>query len=137
MRQKEHLVAIQTHHHGLLLSTLHYEDEIRPLQKLEITKSPKLAKQELSLAQELVDTLYKKKINLSTFKDTYLKKLKKALEAKQAGKKTRTIAHPKKKPATQTLIQTLQESLKKPARTTIPAHYRRSPHTPAHARARA
>ncbi len=116
MHEKEHLGAIQAYKKGLLLSTLHYAYEIRPIKDVAITKSPTLSKQERLLAQELVQKLYTPKFTLAHFKDSYMHKLKLALKKKEKEEKnTKHLKRRKKKaiPKSETLISTLRKSLKK------------------------
>ena len=98
----------------LLLNTLHYEYEIRTT-ALHKTKTTQPTKEELSLALLLINKGTRKKFDLSTYKDTFVEKLKKALKtakktkkvvAKQAKQRKEKVR--KKK----TLAQSLKESLK-------------------------
>ncbi len=117
MHEKEHLAAIQAYKKGLLLSTLHYTYEIRPLKDIAITKAPTLSKQERQLAQELVQKLYTPKLALANFKDSYMHKIRLALKKKEKEEKsTKQLKRRKKKalPKSETLISTLRKSLKKP-----------------------
>lgn len=58
------------------MTTLNYAYEIKHLDLLDELKPPaKLEKQELQLAEMLMKKLYKKKFDISHFKDTFATKL--------------------------------------------------------------
>ena len=84
MREKEYVCAIQVHKSGLLLSTLNYKYEIRDIDELkELQQPPDLKKEELDLAEKLVDQLYEKKFNLEQFKDTFAEQLQEMIDKKE------------------------------------------------------
>lgn len=118
LREKEYPVAIQAHeNNSLLLSTLNYAYEIRPVTDVpELKKVPTIQVKELKLAEQLIKMLYKKKFNIAHFKDTFAQNLK-ALLKKSAGKlpKTQTVKKAgvkskANKPAS-TLMDILQASI--------------------------
>lgn len=116
MHEKEHVVAISFYKNALLLTTLHYEHEIRPFE-LEDSKALMPTQEELSLAFLLIDKLTHKKFDLSKYKDTYVEKLKKALADLQKGKKLKKPSQKKeKKSKEQSLTAALKESLQEEAR---------------------
>lgn len=57
MRNKEHLVAIRPYQDGLLLSLLHFADEIRDIHEVVYVKEKKVDEKELNLAASLLDYL--------------------------------------------------------------------------------
>jgi non-homologous end joining protein Ku len=116
MHEKEHVVAISFYKNMLLLTTLHYEHEIKTLE-IEDVKSLMPTQEELSLAFLLIDKLTHKKFDLSKYKDAYVEKLKKALIALSKGKKVKKPSQKsQKKPKDQSLTATLKESLRTEAR---------------------
>lgn len=115
MRDKEYVSAIQPYHHGLLLTTLNYDYEIRPLHKLQELKSlPKFSADELALAKELIQKLSKKTFDMSKFKDTFFEKIKKELSKKTTKKVRKKVAKPVKKEKVMpefSLLESLRSSL--------------------------
>lgn len=132
MRDKEYICAIEPYEEGLLLTTLNYEYEIRPMERIAaLKKAPKLEKNELTLAIQLIDKMTKKKFDISKFKDTFIEKLKKALKSKKPTKtkpskvkRTRAQEKARKPKKREDLITTLRTSLQTPARERVPAYAR-------------
>lgn len=95
-KDKEYIGAIQPYMNGLLLTTLNYEYEIRPLAKLEELSPPAhMEARELKLAEQLITKLSKKKFDMSRFKDTFAEKLKEQI--KRAAKGLEVIPEVKKR----------------------------------------
>lgn len=57
MRNKEHLIAIRPYSDGLLLSMLHYAEEVREIREVLTLKEKKVDQKELDLAINLLDNL--------------------------------------------------------------------------------
>lgn len=84
MREREYVAAIQPHGPGLLLSTLNYSYEIRDINDLEtLSEPPDLKKQELELAQKLVDQLTEDEFELEEFRDEFAERLQEMMERKE------------------------------------------------------
>ncbi|WP_290596894.1 MULTISPECIES: Ku protein [unclassified Archaeoglobus] len=86
MRGKEHLIALKAFDGGLLLTQLHYIDEIRspaevPGWGIEI----EVSEEELELAKKLVIAM-KKPLKLEEYRDEYKEALMELIEAKLAGR---------------------------------------------------
>jgi len=114
LRDKEYICSIEPYKNILLLTTLNYAYEIKPID-LEI-KIPKVTTEEIKLAQELIKKLTIKKFDINKFKDSYAQKLKKRIHesAKKSGKKikkTKKVIHETTSPS---LITTLKKSIKEP-----------------------
>ncbi|WP_336056702.1 non-homologous end joining protein Ku [Nitratireductor sp. CH_MIT9313-5] len=117
MRGQEHLVAVRPCSSGLLLETLHYEDEIRKTDPFFSSISEKKADKELlSVATELIERKTAA-FDAAAFKDHYADAVRELVEAK-AGK------HRKKAPSSSSskrpegenvidLMSALKESLEK------------------------
>lgn len=87
MRDKQYICVINPYHDTLLLTTLNYAYEIRPLEEVPYLAAPKkLETAELKLAQDLINALSKKKFDLSKFKDTFAQELKAALKSSKKEK---------------------------------------------------
>lgn len=102
IKDREHVCAIQPYEDGLLLNTLHYAYEVRPVPAVSHAK---MDKQQLALAQELIKKLTKNRFNIEQFKDTFAEKLQKQLKHPK-----RKIAAPKAKAKKEKV--SLQELLK-------------------------
>ena len=101
---KENLIIIRAKNHQMILNTLFFEDEIKSNPNQEITE--KVTQAELKLAKTLIQEMtapFKPK----QYKDEYHQKIKKAIEAKIAGKKIVAV-----KEKTQVPIVDLMEALK-------------------------
>lgn len=113
MRDKEYVCAIQPFKNTLLLTTLHYEYEIKHIAKIDELEPPKAVLKELELAKQLVNKLAVKKLNMSQFKDSFAEQLIQKIKQFSKGmkivetKKTKTP-----KVAESSLINALQASLK-------------------------
>jgi DNA end-binding protein Ku len=116
--EREHLVAIRAYQRGLVLHTLHYISEIKPLEDINETpeiKSPSIDEKERSLGQLLVESLASKDFDISRYNDEYTEELEKLINAKAKGK-THLIKQATKEPEqTQDLIAALKASLAKPS----------------------
>lgn len=116
--EKERLVAIRAYQRGLVLHTLHYLSEIKPLEAItEISeaKVPPIDEKERSLGQLLVENLTSKDFDISRYHDEYTDELEKLINAKAKGK-VRMIRQVTKEPQqTQDLIAALKASLEQPS----------------------
>ena len=108
MHEKEHVAAISFYKNMLLLNTLHYSYEIRTVELTEI-ETIKITKEDLSLALLLINKLTHKKLVLAKYKDTFVEKLKKALNSP---KKATKIVGKKEALKTKTKRKSLATSLK-------------------------
>ena len=115
MHEKEHLVAISPHENILLLTSLHYSYEIRPLENMAKVKKVKTDADELALAVQLIKKLTHKKFNIEKYKDTFVESLKKAIKAAKKGKKLKVVKS-KKVATKKTLRDSLRASLRSEAR---------------------
>lgn len=85
MREREYVAAIGPYGPGMLLTTLNYLDEVRSMEGLEgMAEKPPTKRNELELAEQLIDKMTMDKLNLSKFKDNYRERLKQAIEARDA-----------------------------------------------------
>lgn len=113
MHEKEYLIAINTHENMLLLTTLHYQHEIRNVESLYTTKA-KPSREDLTLALQLINKLTRKKFDVTKYKDTFIESLKKAIKTAKKGKKIK--ATQKKTHKKESLRASLQASLQEEAR---------------------
>jgi DNA end-binding protein Ku len=116
--EKEHLIAIRAYQRGFIMHTLHYMDEIKPVEDIkEISeaKVPEIDKNEMSLGKLLVENLTSKTFDISRYHDEYVEELKDLVKAKAKGE-VQVVRQAMKKPRqTQDLIAALKASLARPA----------------------
>ena len=114
----EHLVAIRAYQRGLVLHTLHYLSEIKPVENItEISEArvPVIDEKERSLGRLLVENLTSKDFDISRYHDEYTEELEKLINAKAKGK-IRVVKQVAKEPQqTQDLIAALKASLEQPS----------------------
>lgn len=116
--EREHLVAIRAYQRGLVLHTLHYLSEIRPVEaitEISETKVPSIDEKEISLGHLLVENLTSKDFDISRYHDEYIEELEELINAKAKGK-VRMIRQATRQPEqTQDLIAALKASLEQPS----------------------
>jgi DNA end-binding protein Ku len=105
---KEWFCMIKPQNKVLILYKLRFSDEVRSAAGLSIPDTP-VSKEELKMASMLIGQLTKK-FNPEDYRDTYSEKLMKVIEAKAAGKPSKTlkVVH---NATTGDLMQKLKESL--------------------------
>jgi DNA end-binding protein Ku len=87
MRNKEQLCVIKVLKNALVLSKIHFEDEIRPLDEFKIpTSAVKVTPAETKMAVALIESM-KAPFDISEYKDKYTAQLLKFIENKAKGKK--------------------------------------------------
>ncbi|HTM68543.1 MAG TPA: Ku protein [Candidatus Binatia bacterium] len=86
MRDKEQWVAVRAAKGALQLIDLHYEEEIVPMSALELPKRPAMAKNDLRLAERVVES-FAAPFKPQQYKDEFEEKLKKYVAKKVKGKK--------------------------------------------------
>lgn len=112
MRAKEYVALIQPYESYLLLTTLHYDYEVRDITKTAFVKNIKMSTKELSLAQAFIQKLSVSKFDISDFKDTFAQEIKKLMRKKTATKKIAKKKAVSEKPIKTSLVSHLQESIK-------------------------
>ncbi len=112
MREKEYVCAIMSYKQGLLLTTLNYPYEIRNIADIDnIESAPKMQKQEMELAKELINKLYKEELDLKQFKDTFAEEMAKMLKKAAKGEVIEIKKEEKKEKKEENLIAALKASL--------------------------
>ncbi len=110
LRTKEYPVIIHVYKNSLVLTTLHYADEVADPSRLEELKQlmePK--KDELDLAKRIVSDL-SGEFDIKKYDDTYKEKIKQLIQKKMKGE-TVTYEKPVKEEAKELMVA-LQETLK-------------------------
>ena len=109
MRNKEHLCVIKVLDRALVLSKLHFEQEIKSLDDYKIPASGiKMNPAEVKMAVSLIDNM-KTDFDISMYKDEYAAQLLKFIKAKAKGKKAAPV---KEKAALPDDVNSLLEQLK-------------------------
>ncbi len=114
LRNKEHLAAIRPMGDVLTMATMRFADEIVQPEQLEDVleaKPPKLAKRELDMAKQLIDSLASD-FDADKYRDEYREELLDVLEQKAKGKEV--ISAPSEEPTptkAPDLMAALEESL--------------------------
>ena len=109
MRSQEHLVAVRPFQDGLLLSMLHFADEIRDIHDVVYVKERKVDEKELALATNLLDHLTGN-FNQIDQKDKYREYIEVMAEMKASGQVI-TIEPVKPIEAQVNIIEGLQQSI--------------------------
>lgn len=117
MRGKEYLAAVRPCGDGLLMETLHYEDELRDADELFTgLKDATADKDLLEVATSLIDRKTSA-FDASAYTDKYAEAMQELLEAKRKNKKTPRVHAGEDKPEkgenVVDLMSALKESLKK------------------------
>lgn len=109
MRNKEQLCVIKVLDRALVLSKLHFEEEIRPLDDYQFpAASMKLNPAELKMASALIDSM-KASFDISAYKNEYTAQLLKFIRNKAKGKK---VAPAKTKAKVPDEVSSLLDQLK-------------------------
>ena len=109
---REYVVAVRPGDEVLVLHTMRFADELVPVEKLDIrAPSRKPSERELEMAEQLVESLYKR-FRPSAFKDDYRERVAELIRRKAAGEKIELSAREKPK-ATDDLMAALEASLGK------------------------
>ena len=125
MRNKEYLCALRTQDGAIVLETMHFNDEVIPVDKVDgVPHKAKADERELKMAAQLIESL-STKFKPEKYHDTYREAVKKIIEKKAEGEEivTPPVAKESKGRATN-LMAALEASLAKArgeART-APAH---------------
>lgn len=109
-KDKEHLALLKPEDKALMLITLRYDDEIRPIAGLNLPEKETFSKKELDMALMLINHL-QDHFNAKEYHDTYTEDLKKIIEKKAKGKPIKVVED--QEPAAATDMRSLMEMLKK------------------------
>jgi DNA end-binding protein Ku len=107
--KKEQLVAISPYDGGLVLTTLMYEDEVRPAPEIPATQPVVISDAEIALALQLLGSMTME-FDLSKYRDRYRDGLMQVIQAKVEGKEIPAISKVEARP-TQDLMAALKASL--------------------------
>lgn len=114
MKEKEHTCIIRPYKGALLLTTLFYNYEVRDLNNIEELKNkPSVTKEELKLANELVERMSKDKFDFSTLKDNFADEFKALMKKKLKGEKIVYVQKEKGEKRPADLMTALKASLER------------------------
>ena len=105
-RGKEHLVIIRAYSHGLIMHQMFYDTEVRAFENT--CAKVKLSPVEIAMSKMLVSQFASEKFDKSKYSDTFVEKVKAAVEVKLAGGKINEV---KAKESTSSMADSLRESL--------------------------
>lgn len=108
MHGKEHVCIIQAYQKGLLLTTLHYAEEIHDMTEV-INELPAPSEEEIKLASQLVEKL-SGRLELEEYKDNYRSMVEKMVMQKEKGEEIIVEVRPKPS-APKDLMQELRRSI--------------------------
>ncbi len=111
MRDKEYLVALRAYKKGIIMHVLHYIGEIKPIEELdELKKLVVVKKEELKLAELLIQKLTQDEFKIEKFSDTYTEAVKNLIKAKLEGKEFEVKSEEKVEEA-KSLMEALKASV--------------------------
>lgn len=110
MREKEHVGAISTDGHVLILEQLRYLDEIRSPRGLDVPQKSGYSDHEMQMAIALIDS-QTRHFDPKDFKDTYALQLRRLIAEKARGRKPKVPE--KEEPVEATDVSEILEMLKK------------------------
>lgn len=114
-RNKEHLAAIRPNGPALTLTTMRFADEVVPVEELGDAlpeKTPKVAKREVEMAEQLIDSL-SSEFDPERYRDEYREQLLGLIERKAEGEDVLDTPAPEEREATKApdLMAALEESI--------------------------
>ena len=108
MRNKEHLCIVKVYDNALVLSKIHFEQELRSPGDFKIPADQKASAAELKMAVSLIQSMAGP-FDISAYKDEYTAQLMQFIKDKAKGKKVPKTAKAQKLPSE---VRTLMDQLK-------------------------
>jgi DNA end-binding protein Ku len=108
---KEHLVLIRPQDGGLVLHTMHYADEVRPVAEVDLGIEPKLRDVEVDMARRLVEQLSAAGFHPEQYKDEYRDRVQEVVQQKVQGQEVTTPAPEQPRAQVIDLMEALKQSL--------------------------
>jgi DNA end-binding protein Ku len=127
MRNKEYLCALRPVEGALVLETMHFNDEVVPLEDIDVPHKSKSDERELKMASQLIESLTSK-FKPEKYRDTYRDAVMEIIERKAEGEEV--VAPPpveEKKGRVTNLMAALEASLAKAKETAGAASAGRAP----------
>jgi DNA end-binding protein Ku len=85
LRGKEHVVVLRPYEKGLMMHTIYYADEVRPIEEIDRAVNEAARENELALAERLIGELTSEQVDLAKYHDTFREKVEEAAQQKVAG----------------------------------------------------
>jgi DNA end-binding protein Ku len=117
MHQRDYTVFLRPYQHGLLLHTMYFANEIRPLPEYGVLESANLKPQEIKLTEQLIESLTEP-FKPKQYHNEFQERLRKLIEAKQHGKHMEIGEPPKRAPVID-MMTALKKSLAASASTSV------------------
>lgn len=115
MRGKEHVILIRPYQDRLMLHTMYYADEVRPVEEIDRGGEEAVKESELGLARRLIDELTAKKLDLTKYHDSFRERVIEAAQQKIAGQQVTEAAEAPRRGQVIDLMAALKASLAKRA----------------------
>jgi len=112
LRDRERLVSVRPLDGVLLLNTLHWPEEIRDAEDLDIPADVTVSSKEISMAETLVDAMAMK-FEPDEFKDEYKEAVEEIVRAKVAGREIIEAAEPEAETTVVDLMSALKASVER------------------------
>jgi DNA end-binding protein Ku len=113
MRGKEHVIVLRPYEKGLMLHTIYYADEVRPVEEIERGANESAKESELTLAERLIGELTSKKLDLSKYKDNFRERVEEAAHQKMEGQQISEAPEQPRRGQVIDLMAALKASLEK------------------------
>jgi DNA end-binding protein Ku len=111
-RDREHLCSLRPMDGALLMNTLHWPDEIRPLSELKgVDDDVDVNPRELQMAKALVENLAEERFDPNRFQDDYHEALMEVVNAKVQGEEVVSAPEVESAPAVMDLMEALKASV--------------------------
>jgi DNA end-binding protein Ku len=113
LRGKEHLVLIRPYAKGLMMHSMYYADEIRPVDEIDRGLNVEAKPAELDLAKRLIADLTQKKFDPAKYHDHYRERVIEAAQRKLEGQEVTEAPVEERKGKVIDLMAALKASLEK------------------------
>ncbi len=113
LRGKEHVVVLRPYEKGLMMHTIYYADEVRPVAEIDRAANESAKESEMALAERLIGELTTKKVDLSKYHDTFREKVEAAAQRKIAGQEVTEVHEEPRRGQVIDLMAALKASLEK------------------------
>ena len=111
MHGKEHVVMLRPFRQGLMLHTIYYADEVRPLEEVDQAPHEQAREAELELAKRLIEGLTEKHFDPTKYHDSYRERVMAAARQKLGGEEPAERAPKPKRGQVIDLMAALRASL--------------------------
>ena len=109
MHQRDYTVFLRAYHHGLLLHTMYFANEIRRVPEFGALETVNLKPQEVKLAEQLISTMLQP-FKPAQYHDEFQDRLRKLVEAKRRGQTVEVEEAVKRAPVID-MMEALKKSL--------------------------